>query len=45
MTEWEISFGTFPGILFGIRTYREQYKTNHVLYVGFLDACLTIYKN
>jgi len=45
MKDWELSFGTFPGILFGIRTYREQHKTNHVLYVGFLDACLTIYKN
>ncbi len=45
MKDWELSFGTFPGILFGIRTYREQYKTNHVLYVGFLDACLTIYNN
>ena len=45
MKDWELSFGTFPGILFGIRTYREQYKKNHVFYVRFLDACLTIYKN
>ncbi len=41
---WEISFGTIPGILFGMRTYREQSKDNHVIYLGFLYICLTIYK-
>ena len=44
MKDWELSFGTVPGLLFGIRTYQEDSRTNHVLYVGFLDACLTIYK-
>ena len=42
---WELSFGTFPGILFGMRTYREERKDNHVIYLGFLDICLTIFKN
>lgn len=42
---WELSFGIFPGILFGIRTYREEFRDNHVIYCGFIDACLTIYKN
>ena len=41
---WELSFGTFPGILFGMRTYREETKDNHVIYLAFLDICLTIYK-
>ena len=41
---WELSFGTFPGILFGMRTYKEESKDNHVIYLGFLDICLTIYK-
>tara|TARA_R100000995_G_scaffold22028_1_gene9337 strand:+ start:187 stop:324 length:138 start_codon:yes stop_codon:yes gene_type:complete len=45
MKEWSLSFGTFPGILFGVRTYQEESRVNHVLYVGFIDACLTIYKN
>ena len=27
---WELSFGTFPGLLFGMRTYREESKNNHV---------------
>ena len=44
-TDWELSFGTIPGILFGIRSYPEERKDNHVLYFGFLDVCLTIYKN
>lgn len=44
-TDWELSFGLYPGILFGIRTYREQYRTNHVLYLPFfVDICLTKYK-
>jgi len=32
MKEWELSFGTFPGLLFGARTYQEEFKTNHVIY-------------
>jgi len=42
---WMLSFGTIPGLLFGIRTYREDSKDNHVLYFGFLDVCLTIFKD
>jgi hypothetical protein len=45
MKEWELSFGFFPGILFGIRTYQEKSKQNHVLYLGFFDICLTIFNN
>ena len=42
---WELSFGTFQGILFGMRTYREDYKDSHVIYLGYIDICLTIHKN
>ena len=45
MSNWQLSFGTFPGMLFGLRTYREEFKDNHVLYIGFIDICLTIYKD
>mgnify|MGYP003134879703 CR=1 FL=1 len=45
LDNWEISFGTFPGLLFGIRTYQEDLRTNHVFYFGFLDICITIFKN
>tara|TARA_R110002012_G_C11209471_1_gene561011 strand:+ start:202 stop:351 length:150 start_codon:yes stop_codon:yes gene_type:complete len=42
---WSLSFGSFPGILFGVRTYVEEYRNNHVLYLGFVDICLTVFKN
>jgi len=42
--DWELSIGTYPGFLIGVRSYAEQYRTNHVLYIPFVDICLTIYK-
>jgi len=45
MKNWELSFGTFPGLLLGIRTYQEDKRNNHVIYLGFLDICLTVYKD
>ena len=44
MKDWELSFGTYSGILLGFRTYQEDYRTNHVLYIPFIDICLTIRK-
>jgi len=44
MKDWELSFGTFPGLLVGVRSYVEKYRTNHVLYLLFVDICLTIKK-
>ena len=29
--DWELSFGFYPGILLGFRTYVEVNKRNHVL--------------
>ena len=43
ITDWELSFGFIPGLLFGIRSYVERRKTNHVMYLGCMDICLTIY--
>jgi len=43
MKNWELSFGLYPGIMMGFRTYKEQEKSNHVLYVPFIDVCLTIH--
>ena len=43
MKDWELSFGFYPGIIMGFRSYKEIEKTNHVLYIPFVDACLTIY--
>ena len=44
MREWEISVGFYTGILFGFRTYDEEFKHNHVLYLPFVDVCITVYK-
>ena len=36
MKNWELSFGFYPGIMLGFRTYKETKKNNHVIYVrGF----------
>jgi hypothetical protein len=29
MKDWDLSFGFYPGILIGFRTYNEVEKTNH----------------
>ena len=42
--DWEFSVGFYPGILLGMRTYKENKRYNHVLYLPFVDFCLTIYK-
>ena len=33
LNNWELSLGTYPGFLIGIRSYAESHKTNHVLYI------------
>ena len=38
---WEISFGFYPGLLIGFRTYNEVNKSNHVLYIPLMDICFT----
>ena len=41
---WSIEVGVYPGLLFGIRTYDEPEQVSWVLYVPFIDFCLTVYK-
>ena len=41
---WEFSMGFYPGILLGFRSYIERNKQNHVMYLPFVDFCLTIFK-
>ena len=48
---WEFSFGFYPGILIGFRTYQEESNVewdkepatmkehNHVFYIPFVDVC------
>ena len=42
--KWEFSVGFYPGVLFGMRTYTERNKQNHVIYLPLVDFCLTLYK-
>ena len=41
---WEITIGFYPGILVGFRSYESVDRNNHVLYIPFVDICLTIMK-
>tara|TARA_R100000030_G_scaffold42836_1_gene32232 strand:+ start:76 stop:213 length:138 start_codon:yes stop_codon:yes gene_type:complete len=45
MKNWKLSFGFYPGILTGFRTYNEIDRNNHVLYMPFVDVCLTTYND
>ena len=45
MQKWELSVGFYPGILLGFRSYDQDDRVNHVLYLPFVDACLTILKD
>ncbi len=44
MKDWSLSFGFYPGIMIGFRTYNEVDRDNHVLYIPLVDVCLTIKK-
>ena len=40
--EWSISLGTYPGILFGVRTYHGDTHTQYVFYLPFIDLAIEI---
>tara|TARA_E500000318_G_C3475973_1_gene178443 strand:+ start:275 stop:412 length:138 start_codon:yes stop_codon:yes gene_type:complete len=42
---WELSLGLYPGIVVGLRSYINETSTDHVLYIPFVELCLTIYKD
>jgi hypothetical protein len=43
-SNWELSFGFYPGIIVGFRSYQEKKKKNKIIYLPFMDACLTVNK-
>jgi len=43
-TSWELTFGLYPGVLIGMRTYTNKDSDMHVLYLPFVDLCLEIFK-
>jgi hypothetical protein len=43
---WSLSFGFYPGILFGCRAYEEEDHLTYVLYIPFIDIALELpYEN
>tara|TARA_R100001163_G_scaffold14125_1_gene12998 strand:- start:185 stop:388 length:204 start_codon:yes stop_codon:yes gene_type:complete len=40
---WSLSIGIYPGILLGARTYDEDDRVTHVIYLPFIDIALEIY--
>jgi len=41
---WTLSFGFYPGILFGMRTYEEPEQTAYVFYLPFIDVAYEVFK-
>jgi len=45
-TDWSLSIGLYPGMLFGFRTYEHESETfnkvTHVFYLPFVDLALEI---
>jgi len=41
---WSLSFGFYPGILFGMRTYEEPKQTAYVFYLPFVDVAYEVFK-
>ena len=41
--QWSLSIGTYPGILFGMRSYEEEGQTTHVFYLQLIDIALEVY--
>lgn len=45
MKSFDINVGFYPGVLLGIRTYRDIYDTTHALYLPFFSIHLVIFKD
>jgi hypothetical protein len=39
---WSVSIGLYPGILLGMRSYKEESFTTHVFYLPFIDLAIEI---
>ena len=39
---WSITIGLYPGMLFGLRVYQEEFYNTYVLYLPFIDIALEI---
>mgnify|MGYP001172343598 FL=1 len=41
---WAIEIGMYPGVLLGVRTYKQEDRSIHVLYLPFIDIAFYMYK-
>ena len=41
---WSLELGFYPGLLIGFRSYEDEEKDIHVLYIPFVDLALFVYK-
>lgn len=41
--DWELDIGLYPGVLFGVRSYVENYFTEIAFYIPFIDIILTLH--
>jgi|TARA_R110001592_G_scaffold75852_1_gene229470 hypothetical protein len=42
---WSLELGSFPGFLFGVRSYQNEGFDTHVIYIGFVDIALIVYND
>ena len=42
--QWSLSIGTYPCILFCMRSFEEEGQTTHVFYLPLIDIALEVYK-
>ena len=42
MNNWILEIGLYPGLLIGARSYVQDNISEHVLYIPFVEICLTI---
>ena len=43
MKGFEVSIGMYPGLLFGVRSYKQDDRVDHVFYLPLFDLCITIF--
>jgi hypothetical protein len=40
--QWSLSLGTYPGILFGVRSYAGDTHSQTVFYIPFIDLAYEV---
>ena len=43
MKGWEVSIGMYPGLVLGLRSYKQEDRVDHVFYLPLFDLCITVF--